>query len=138
MSSRRSIQAAEATALIKSAAQHGMSIEGIEFPAMVYKAAGLTSVTFIDCDVGRLSFAGSWFRSFKLADCAFVRCDGSSHVRYRDLEFAHCRWEHTELAGSWKSVRMRDCSFVDTAIADLKIERSRLQSTPVEGLAGSG
>lgn len=138
MSTRRWIQAAEATALIKSAAGHGTSIERVVFPTMEYKGAGLKGVSFIDCDVGRLSFAGTWFRSFVLDDCSFVSCNGSNHLRYRDLKFVRCQWERSELGGAWRSVSMRDCSFVATAVSDLKIQRSRLQAVQIEGLGGSG
>jgi hypothetical protein len=105
---------------------------------MEFRASALRGVTFVDCDVGRLSFSGLLLRSVELLDCTFVDCAGPHHVRYRGIRFSGCHWNGGVLSGSISSSTLQGCEIASAEIDDLVLANSTLADFKMTDVQGQG
>jgi hypothetical protein len=135
---RYEIEADDANRLIFDAEDTGRPIQGITFPAMEFRARRLRSVTFVDCDVGQLSFVGPVFRPMEIIGCRFVDCSGPHHVRYRRIRFRDCQWDGGSISGEFQSCGLDETSFLGTEVVDLIIQKCELNNVVMDGIHGQG
>lgn len=138
MARRRELGVDQAGRLIRDSERSGQPIEGIIFPPMVFRARRLQSVTFVDCDVGQLSFSGPFLRAIELVGCRLINCSGPHHVTYRRIRFLRCQWNAGTLNGVFESCELSETRLMDVEVDDLSIVNCRLDDIVMGDLHGRG
>ena len=120
-----------------------LDLTDLEFRETVFRkcrfwGCDLSGVAFLDCrlegcDLSGCRLPGSFWRGCRLTDC---KADGADFRRSRlkDTELEQCLFRAVPFTGGrWDRLSIKECSFTDSVLSELRLSKVELQKTDLTG-----